>query len=89
MRASTSTVIESPSRTNAIGPPRAASGATWPTINPRVAPLKRPSVTRTTDSPSPRPTIAEVIESISGIPGAPAGPSLRTTTTSPGCTSPP
>ena len=74
VRASTSIVIRSPSRTSAIGPPRAASGETWPTINPRVAPLKRPSVTSTTDSPRPRPTIAEVIDSISGIPGAPAGP---------------
>ena len=72
----------------AIGPPWAASGETCPTINPRVAPLNRPSVTRATESPRPRPTIAEVIESISGMPGAPAGPSPRTTTTSPGCTTP-
>ncbi len=28
----------------AIGPPRDASGDTWPTVNPRVAPEKRPSV---------------------------------------------
>ena len=48
----------SPSRTAAIGPPRAASGATWPTINPRVAPEKRPSVISVTESPSPAPTIA-------------------------------
>ena len=48
-----------------------ASGETCPTINPRVAPLNRPSVTRATESPRPRPTIADVIESISGMPGAP------------------
>ena len=34
----------SPSRRAAIGPPRAASGATCPAISPRVAPEKRPSV---------------------------------------------
>ena len=65
----------SPSRTAAIGPPRAASGATWPTISPRVAPEKRPSVTSATDSPSPAPTTADVTPSISRIPGPPAGPS--------------
>src|SRR5262245_58846992 len=42
-RASMSTVIWSPSWTAAIGPPLAASGATWPIIRPRVAPEKRPS----------------------------------------------
>ena len=50
---STSIAITSPSCTTASGPPRAASGATCPTISPRVAPEKRPSVTRTTDSPMP------------------------------------
>jgi len=39
------------------GPPNAASGDTWPIIRPRVAPLKRPSVSRATDPPSPSPTI--------------------------------
>ena len=34
----------SPSRIAAIGPPRDASGAMCPTVNPRVAPEKRPSV---------------------------------------------
>ena len=34
VRVSTSIVIKSPSRTSAIGPPRAASGETWPTIKP-------------------------------------------------------
>ena len=46
--------------------------------NWRVAPLNLPSVTSATMR-SPRPTIAEVIDSISGIPAM---------TTSPGCTSP-
>ena len=45
----------SPSRTAAIGPPRGASGATWPAMKPRVAPLKRPSVSSATESPSPSP----------------------------------
>ena len=73
--ASTSIVITSPSRSAASGPPRAASGATWPTISPRVAPEKRPSVTSATDSPSPTPTTDDVTLSISRIPGPPAGPS--------------
>ena len=42
----------------AIGPPRAASGATWPTMKPWVAPEKRPSVISATSSPRPAPTIA-------------------------------
>ena len=42
--AAMSMLMMSPSSTAAIGPPTAASGATWPTMNPRVAPLKRPSV---------------------------------------------
>ena len=50
----------SPSRSAAIGPPREASGATWPTVNPRVAPEKRPSVMSATESPRPAPTIAAV-----------------------------
>ena len=54
-RASTSKTTRSPSRTRAMGPPRAASGATCPAIMPWVAPLKRPSVTSATESPSPRP----------------------------------
>ena len=73
--ASTSIAIVSPSRTIASGPPRAASGATWPTISPRVAPEKRPSVTSATDSPSPAPTTDAVTLSISRMPGPPAGPS--------------
>ena len=73
--ASTSIVIGSPSRTMASGPPRAASGATWPTIRPRVAPEKRPSVTSATESPRPAPTTDEVTLSISRMPGPPAGPS--------------
>ena len=48
-----STVIVSPSWIAAIGPPLAASGATWPIIRPRVAPEKRPSVTIATRLPQP------------------------------------
>ena len=70
-----SIAIASPSRTTASGPPRAASGETWPTISPRVAPEKRPSVTSATDSPSPAPTTDDVTLSISRMPGPPAGPS--------------
>ena len=67
--------IASPSRTSAIGPPRAASGATCPAIMPRVAPENRPSVSSATDSPSPAPTMAAVTPSISRMPGPPLGPS--------------
>ena len=56
-------------------PPEAASGATWPTMNPRVAPLNRPSVISATLSDNPAPTIAPVTPSISRIPGPPRGPS--------------
>ena len=59
-RPSTSIVIVSPSRTAAIGPPRAASGATWPAMKPCVAPEKRPSVSSATSSPRPAPMIAAV-----------------------------
>ena len=58
-------------------------------MKPRVAPEKRPSVSSATESPSPSPTIAPVTASISRIPGPPAGPSLRITTTSPGLIWPP
>ena len=47
-------------RRAAIGPPRAASGATWPAMKPWVAPEKRPSVSSATCSPRPSPTIAAV-----------------------------
>ena len=67
----------------AIGPPRAASGAMWPTMKPCVAPLKRPSVISATSLPRPWPTSAAVTASISRMPGPPAGPSKRITTTSP------
>ena len=76
----------SPSRIAAMGPPSAASGDTWPIIRPRVAPLKRPSVSSATESPKPSPTIAPVTASISRVPGPPFGPSLRITTTSPAFT---
>ena len=65
----------SPSRSAAMGPPTAASGAMWPIMRPRVAPEKRPSVSRATDSPSPCPTSAAVTPSISRMPGPPRGPS--------------
>src|SRR3989449_134201 len=82
-RASTSITTTSPSSSAASPPPRAASGETWPTISPCVAPEKRPSVTSATASPSPSPTSAAVTCSISRMPGPPAGPSYRITTTSP------
>ncbi len=52
-------------------------------MKPWVAPEKRPSVMSATLSPRPSPTRAAVTESISRMPGPPAGPSLRMTTTSP------
>ena len=67
--------MTSPSRSAASGPPFEASGATCPTMKPCVAPEKRPSVMRATDSESPSPTIAPVTWSISRIPGPPCGPS--------------
>ena len=82
-RFSTSKVIVSPSATAAIAPPLTASGATWPAMKPCVAPEKRPSVSSATESPRPSPWIAAVTASISRMPGPPAGPSLRMTTTSP------
>ena len=73
----------SPSRRSAIGPPLAASGPTWPTQKPRVAPEKRPSVISATFLPMPWPERAAVVASISRMPGPPTGPSLRMTMTSP------
>ena len=67
--------ISSPSRTRAMGPPAAASGLTWPTQGPLLAPEKRPSVMSATDLASPMPQMAEVGVSISRMPGPPAGPS--------------
>jgi len=46
-------VIISPFFNKAMGPPIAASGPTWPTQKPRVAPEKRPSVIRATFLPMP------------------------------------
>jgi hypothetical protein len=83
-RVATSMVIGSPSWTRPIGPPWAASGATWASMKPWVPPEKRPSVTSATWSDSPAPTMATVTCSISRMPGPPTGPSLRITTTSPG-----
>ena len=87
-RFSISSVISSPSRTPAMGPPATASGATCPAIRPCVAPEKRPSVNKPTDSPRPAPERAAVTASISLIPGPPRGPSQRITTTSPSWISP-
>ena len=50
LRLGMSKVMVSPSRTAAMGPPSWASGATWPTMRPRVAPEKRPSVRSATVS---------------------------------------
>src|SRR5262249_38893153 len=50
VRVFTSMRMTSPSCTRPIGPPSAASGQTWPTMKPCVAPLKRPSVTSATSS---------------------------------------
>ena len=83
VRAATSKVTVSPSRTAAMGPPSTASGATWPAISPWVAPEKRPSVSSPTEGPSPAPVRAAVTASISRMPGPPRGPSPRITTTSP------
>ena len=65
----------SPSLSSAIGPPTAASGPTWPTQKPRVAPEKRPSVISATLPPMPWPYSAAVVASISRMPGPPLGPS--------------
>ena len=53
-------LIISPSSTNAIGPPTAASGETCPIEAPLEAPLKRPSVISATEDPSPIPAIAAI-----------------------------
>ena len=68
-------LMVSPSYTNAIGPPTAASGETWPMDAPRLAPEKRPSVISATVEPKPIPAIAEVGFNISLMPGPPFGPS--------------
>jgi hypothetical protein len=44
----------SPSLINAMAPPHAASGETWPMDRPAVPPEKRPSVSRAQTLPSPR-----------------------------------
>src|SRR5579864_2463608 len=70
-----SNAMVSPSASAAMGPPVAASGATWPAMKPCVAPEKRPSVSSATESPKPAPTSAAVTCSISRMPGPPLGPS--------------
>ena len=52
---SMSSTILSPSRTNAIGPPSVALGATWPTEGPVVPPENRPSVISKISRPRPAP----------------------------------
>ena len=83
-RLSTSMVIVSPSWTAAIGPPRDGLGgdvAGHEAVGgAREAPVGEQ---RDRPRPAPRPTIAAVTASISRMPGPPAGPSLRMTTTSP------
>ena len=87
-RASTSIVISSPSRTAAIGPPRTAFGRDV-AGHEAVRGAGEAAVGEQRDvSPSPSPTIAAVTASISRMPGPPAGPSLRITTTSPALISP-
>ena len=85
---SRSRMTRSPSRRRAMGPPAAASRATCPTPSPWEAPLHRPSVSKATRDPRPRPARAAVTANISRMPGPPFGPSLRTTTTSPSTMSP-
>ncbi len=67
----------SPSSTNAIGPPRSASGATWPITRPTDPPEKRASVmsAMVMCRCRHRAVIREVGSSSSGMPGAPRGPS--------------
>ena len=82
LRFRSSNKIMSPSRTMAIGPPLAASGATCPAIIPRVAPEKRPSVKSATDSPRPAPTIAATSwKSSAGSNAARAAPTASTAMT--------
>src|SRR5262249_24547285 len=69
-----SNTIVSPSRIAAIGPPAAASGATCPAIRPRVAPENLPSVTMTTDSPSPPPADRACPAQHPGLPRPPLRP---------------
>ena len=60
----------------------------WPIRMPWLTPEKRPSVISATSSPSPRPCSWMVSITISGMPGPPTGPTLRTTMTVPGTISP-
>src|SRR3989344_4759250 len=78
----------SPFLMSPMGPPTYASGATWPMTSLYEPPEKRPSVISATESPSPRPMMAEVTASISRIPGPPFGPSFLITIVSPETTEP-
>ena len=72
-----SATISSPSSISAIGPPSAASGPTWPITSPTDPPEKRASVISATTMPRSRQSVVmrDVGSSISGMPGAPLGPS--------------
>ena len=85
VRLGTFNSMMSPSSTTPINPPLYASGVICPTTKPWVPPLNLPSVINATDLPNPAPIIAEVGFNISGIPGAPTGPTFLMTTTSPDC----
>ena len=67
--------IISPSSTNAIAPPSAASGEICPMLKPEVPPENLPSVNKAQTFPSPLPFRCAVGYSISCIPGPPFGPS--------------
>ena len=75
--------IISSSCTRPIKPPSKDSGVMWPTTKPCVPPLNLPSVIRATLLPKPAPIKAPVGFNISGMPGAPLGPTCLITTTSP------
>ena len=74
-RAGMSISMRSPSCTNPIAPPLAASGETWPMLKPDVPPEKRPSVSSAQTLPMPLDFRYEVGYSISCMPGPPFGPS--------------
>ena len=84
-RAATSKMIVSPSRTAAIGPPRARLGR-HVARHEAVRGAREAAVGEQGDRRrrGPRPRARRSRASISRMPGPPAGPSLRITTTSPG-----
>ena len=74
---SRSIIISSPFSINAISPPKAASGPTCPITKPTEPPENLPSVISPTTIlfSRQRVVIRDVESSISGMPGAPLGPS--------------